>query len=239
MVETVDRLPVARADLNRLWIAVVTTGLFMLSAIVQGAFRPDYDGWHQAVSALSLGPAGWIQQVSFVMLGAALLGTAPVWWRILAGGRGARAYPLLTAITGLSFVVIAWFPQDPAPGYDPERLGHTLPTTTGLMHLAIAGVAAACSCAALFVMGSRLARLPQWRGWSAYSYGSGVLTIVCVAVYAAWSTQPSGLAGTFERLAVLVPGAWGYGLVARLSAGTPIGVRRENHSRRSDTASAA
>ena len=123
---------------------------------------------------------------------------------------------------------MAWVPQDPAPGYDPEQLGRALPTATGLIHLAIAGVAATASCAALFVMGARFATQRPWRRWATYSRIAGALTMICVVVYAVWSTQPSGLAGTFERLAVLVPGLWGTGVLARLSAGVPLIVRRSD-----------
>ena len=219
-------LPVSRQDCRRLWVAMLATGLFIVAAQVQGAFRPGYDAWHQSISALSLGPSGWVQDVAFVVLGVALLTTVPVWRRVLAHGVGAHAYPLLIAVTGLGLVSAGWISQDPAPGYDPEVLGHALPTKTGLIHLSVAGVCALASCAALFVMAARFAELPDWRGWATYSRISSVLTIICVCVYGVWSTRATGFAGTFERLVVIIPGVWGYALVARLSAGAPFVVSR-------------
>jgi hypothetical protein len=231
--------PVPRSECRRLWYAVHATWVFVLAALVQGAFRPDYDAWHQSVSALSLGPAGWVQDVAFVLLGVTLLSTVPVWQRVLAGGSGARAYPILITLTGLSLVAAGWVPQDPAPGYDPEQLGHALPTATGLVHLAVAGIGAISSCVALFVMAGRFAKMPGWPGWAAYSRASAVLTIACVAVYAVWSTASSGLAGTFERLVIVVPGAWGYAVVARLAAGAPFVVSRAPAAARVSVASSA
>jgi uncharacterized protein DUF998 len=222
--------PVAPPDCRRLWYAVVASGVFLLIALIGGALRPDYDAWHQSISALSLGPAGWVQDLSFLLLGSALFGTTPVWRRVLAGGVGAGAYPVLTALTGLSLIVTAFVPQDPAPGYDPERLGYALPTTIGLIHLAAAGVGAAASCAALFVMASRFATLPDWRAWVAPSRLAALLTISSVIIYAVWSLQPTGLAGTFERLVVVIPGIWGWALVRRLSAGAPFVASREGGS---------
>jgi hypothetical protein len=221
-----ESMPVSSSDCRRLWHAVHATWLFVLAALVQGALRPDYDAWHQSVSALSLGPAGWVQDVAFFLLGVALLSTVPVWRRVLAGGVGANAYPFLVALIGLSLVTAGWVPQDPAPGYDPEQLGHALPTPTGLVHLAVAGAGAIASCVALFVMAARFAELPAWSGWAAYSRASAVLTIACVVVYGVWSTSSSGLAGTFERLVIIIPGAWGYAVVARLSSGAPFVVLR-------------
>ena len=146
---------VPRSLLRRLWYALAGAALFVGVATVEGALRPDYDAWHQAISALSLGARGWVQQINFVLLGAVLLSTVPTWRQILTGGKGANAYPALTAVVALSFIAVAFLPQDPAPGYDPAGLGLVKPTTIGLLHLAVAGVAAACSVAALFVMAAR------------------------------------------------------------------------------------
>ena len=214
-------LPVAPSDRRRLWVAVLASGAFLVAGLVGGALRPGYDAWHQSISALSLGPGGWMQDGLFLFLGCALVSTVPVWRRILTNGIGARGYPILTALTGSSLIAAAFIPQDPAPGYDPEQLGYLLPTTTGLIHLAVAGIGAAASCGGLLLMASRFSALPGWRGWAAYSRASAVLTIACVIVYAVWSIQPTGLAGSFERLVVIVPGIWGGALVARLSTGVP------------------
>lgn len=216
-----DRLPVPRSLLAPLWLALGAAAFFMLAATVLGVTRPGYDAWHQAVSALSLGPGGWRQGVNFVLLGVALLVTVPAWRRILAGGPGARAYPALTALAGASFVVVAFVPQDPAPGYDPMQLALGKPTLVGLVHLALAGVAAGSSIAGLLVMANRCSGDPHWPGWTSYTSVMAVLTIMCVVIYAVWSTKPTGFAGTFERLAVLIPLVWGISFVRRLSSGTP------------------
>lgn len=217
-----DTIPVPRTLLRPLWIALVATVLFLVVATIQGIVREGYDSWHQAVSALSLGPRGWIQAISFVVLGAVVVTTAPAWRQILAGGKGAVAYPTLTAILGLSFIAAGFVPQDPAPGYDPAGLALEAPTVMGLAHLAIAGVAAACSVAGLFVMAARFAGDDNWRGWAAYSRVMALLMIVCVAIYGVWSTSASGFAGTFERGAIVIPLVWTFTLLRRLEAGTPL-----------------
>jgi hypothetical protein len=204
----------------------VATVLFMVVATIQGSVRDGYDSWHQAISALSLGPGGWIQAINFVVFGAAVANTAPVWRQILAGGRGAVAYPALTAVIGISFVAVGFVPQDPAPGYDPAGLALQAPTALGLVHLAIAGVTAACSVAGLFVMAARFAGDDNWRGWAAYSRVVAVLLIVCVAIYGVWSTRASGFAGTFERVAIVIPLVWMFTFLRRLEAGAPLMVVR-------------
>lgn len=213
--------PVPRAEYVRLRRAVLLTAVFLIAVVTQGAARPDFDAWHQSISALSLGSRGWIQDAFFLLLGSALLSTVPSWHRILRRGVGQRSYPVLTALTGLSLFAAAWWPQDPAPGYDPEQLGLVLPTAIGLLHLAVAGVGAFSSIAAMLVMAARFRQHPDWNAWARPTCLAAALATVCVVIYAVWSVEPTGYAGAFERLVVVVPWVWGYALVRRLGKGVP------------------
>jgi hypothetical protein len=206
---------------RRLWYAIAGAGLFMTTACAEGARRPDYDAWHQAISALSLGPDGWIQMLAFFGFGATILSTVQIWRRILTGGKGAAAFPVLTALTGASLIFCGFVPQDPAPGYDPMGLALTAPTLRGLAHLAGAGVAALSSVVGLLVMAARFRGDPAWRGWSWYSVVMAAVMAGCVVVYGIWSTAPTGYAGTFERIALLVVPVWGWTFLRRLGAGAP------------------
>ena len=137
-------VPVPRTIVRQLWLGLGGAALFTAVASLQGSIRPGYDARQQAVSALSLGPSGWIQQINFIVFGASLLFTVPALRRMLRGGVGAVSYPVATALSGVSLVMVAFIAQDPAPGYDPEQLGHALPTWGGMIHLALAAVATEC-----------------------------------------------------------------------------------------------
>jgi hypothetical protein len=204
---------------QRLWIATALGAMSFAITIALGALRDGYDAWHQAVSALSLGPGGWVQSLNLIAFGIIVLTTAPVWRRVLAGGKGAAAYPIATAILGVSFIVVGIIPQDPAPSYDPAGLALQAPTPTGLAHLAVAGVAALSSVVGLFVMAARFSGDSEWRGWSTYSRLAAIATIACIVVYGIWSTRASGFAGTFERGAFVIPMIWTFAFLHRLSTG--------------------
>jgi hypothetical protein len=234
-----DTVPVPPALVRGLWYAVGAAVPFIAVTAIQGLVRPGYDSWHQAVSALSLGPGGWVQVVNLVAFGVVVAMTAPIWRRILAGGKGATAYPALTAVIGVSFCIVGLVPQDPAPGYDPMGLALDAPTARGLVHLAVAGVAALCSVASLFVMAARFAGDRHWPGWPAYSRVMALLVITCVTIYGVWSTRASGLAGTFERLAILIPLVWTVTVLHRLGAGTPFMVVPRSHAFDADTSVAS
>jgi hypothetical protein len=219
--DVTDTVPVPRLLVRRLWIVLAIGLLSLALTTIQGIVRPGYDAWHQAVSALSLGPGGWVQMVNLIGFGTAVLTTVPTWRRILAGRKGGSVYPLLTAMLGVSFIVVGAIPQDPAPGYDPAGLALQAPTPWGLAHLTVAGVAALSSVAGLFVMAARFAGDPAWRGWTLYSVAAGIAVIGCVTLFGVWSTRPTGFAGTFERGAIIVPMVWMYALLRRLALGAP------------------
>lgn len=218
MIETRPVPPPLR---RRLWYVVGSAGLFMTTACAEGARRPDYDAWHQSISALSLGPGGWVQIINFIVFGAIVLSSVSVWRKILVAGRGATAFPVLTALTGASLIACGFVPQDPAPGYDPMGLALTAPTLPGLIHLSFAGIAALSSVASLVIMARRFAGDPSWRGWSAYSFLMAFAMAACVVVYGIWSTASTGYAGMFERFALVVVPIWGLTFLVRLEAGVP------------------
>jgi hypothetical protein len=214
-----ETIPVPPHLRRRLWYGVVYSGLFMMIVSIEGARRPDYDTWQQSISALSLGSGGSVQQFNFIILGTILLSTVTVWHKMLAGGRGAMAFPILTALTGASLIICGLVPQDPAPGYDPQGLALKAPTLRGLIHLLFAGIGALSSVVGLLVMAWRFAGDPLWYGWDVYSVLMAIAMVACVTVYAIWSTSSTGYAGTFERLGVIVMPIWGLTFLFRLETG--------------------
>lgn len=216
-----EPIPVPPPLRRRLWYGVIGSGLFMMTACVEGSQRPDYDVWQQSISALSLGSRGWIQMINFIAFGAIVLSTVTAWRKMLVGGKGGRAFPTLTALTGVSLIVCGLVAQDPAPGYDPRGLSLKVPTLRGLIHLLFAGIGALSSIACLLIMAWRFGRNPSWYGWNVYSVLMAIAMTTCVTVYAIWSTAPTGYAGTFERLGLIVVPIWGLTFLARLEKGVP------------------
>jgi hypothetical protein len=173
--------------------------LFVATFLIAGATRPGYDPWRQAISALSLGPGGWIQQANFAVLGALLVVSALGWRQALKPGPGSRAYPWLKGLTGVSLIGAGLFAQDPAPGYPPGAV-QTAATLHGDLHQICAFVSVTALALSCFVLARRLAREPRWRGWAAYAVISGILILVFVSIFGALSAQASSIAGVFERL---------------------------------------
>ena len=214
--------PVPRTLLLWLTYGVAGTVLFTITYLIEGATRPGYNAWQQAISALSLGPGGWIQQADFIVCGVSTLWMAFVWRKILKGGVCATWYPIIRGIEGSGLIIIGFFSQDPAPGYPPGTV-LTSPTLHGIIHLTFTFVTVGAMALGLFVIARRFFRDPHWRGWVAYSVISGLLTIVFIHFYGAAQAPHSGYreySGIFERLATNTDIIWSVLLLARLWVGT-------------------
>jgi hypothetical protein len=217
----------ARAVPTRLllWLTCGTIGpvLFTVTYLIEGAVRPAYDARQQAISALSLGPGGWVQQVNFVVFGAITIWTAFAWRRFLTSGVGATWYPILRGLQGFALIVDGFFSQDPAPGYPPGAV-LSAPTPHGAIHVLVAFVSITAIALGFFVLARRFAGEPGWLGWATYCAINGVLTIVLIAIFGTLNGQHSPIAGLFERLATSVATIFGLVFFTRLWLGSGFGV---------------
>lgn len=211
-----------------LWLSLGTLGsvLFTTTYLIEGVTRPDYSAWQQAISALSLGPGGWVQQVNFVVFGLITISTAFAWRILLKGGVGANWYPIFRALEGLGLIVDGFFSQDPAFGY-PKGAALTV-TLHGRIHVIFAFVSITAIALGFFVLARRMANEPGWRGWTTYSVITGLLTIVFIATFGALNGQHSEIAGFFERLATSLGTVWGLVFLIRLWTGAGFG-RFQSH----------
>jgi hypothetical protein len=200
--------PLSRSLLILLTCGVAGTALFPIIYVIEGATRPGYDAWRQTISALTMGPGGWIQQLDFALCGVSVLWMAFVWRKILKGGVCATWYPIIRGIEGLGLIAIAIVTQDP-------------------LHTAFLIVIVNAMCFGLFVIARRFWKQPLWRGWATFSVACGLWPMVVMPIFGvALNTHGvlSGYAGLFERLATNADTIWSLVLVARLWVRRPIGV---------------
>jgi hypothetical protein len=203
-------------DLPPLTAALVALGgvgaiLFTAIYLGAGAVRPGYDAWQQPISALSLGPGGWVQQANFALYGALLVLSAVGWYRLLPGQRGMIWYPVLQGIGGLALIGAGIFSMDPFPGYPP---GVTLaPSTThGTLHSILAWVLILALAQSCFAMAAILSRTDGGRTPSVCSYLSGALILIFWGAFIRYPTAP--YAGLYERLSAGSHDLWLVALTA-------------------------
>ncbi|NDL59591.1 DUF998 domain-containing protein [Phytoactinopolyspora mesophila] len=97
------------------WLGAIGSTLFVLVFLADGWTRPGYSPVRHPVSALALGPRGWIQTSNFLVCGAAItIGALGVTF----AGQSYLLGPML-AVFGLGLVASGVFPMDPMRGYPP------------------------------------------------------------------------------------------------------------------------
>jgi hypothetical membrane protein len=188
--------------------------LFMVVFLIEGATRPHYSVWQDAVSALSLGEGGWMQSTNFIVCGALVLGFAIGLRRVLRTGRGSTWGPILLGIVGLSMIGAGIFVTDPGLGYPHEASTITL-TVHGTIHSLISLFAFISLPAACFVLARRDAADRASRGWAWYSVATGLLVVVFF-VLTVVVTALNGPAGLTQRIFLIIGWSWIAGLSIRL-----------------------
>jgi hypothetical protein len=174
---------------------VVFTGVFL----IQEAFRRDeYNPLAEPVSALEAGPAGWIQQVNFVIFGLLTIGHAIGQHAGMLPTRRGVAGPLLLALTGVGALVSGFFPiREDAAGMTEIPAGHLV---GGLMFFLISPLA-------LILLAGRMRRDPAWASLAGYTLVSGLVLVALDIMTVALVFPDDGLlhqwAGLIQRITIL------------------------------------
>ncbi len=213
-----DTVPSPATIKRLLALGMAGSVLFTVAYLIEGVTRPGYDAWRQPISALSLGPGGWVQAANFILFGLLILISTIGYRAALAPGLGATAVPVLRVLAALGVITDGLFAQDPANGYPVGVATAVAPTLHGTIHQLAAIVAITALAASSVVFAARFARESGWRMWAPFAVLAGVLTIVFIAAFG--TSIAHGPAGLLERLAGGTQSVFGLAVAARLLAGT-------------------
>jgi hypothetical protein len=212
----VDRTQPAPTD--RLLVALAAAGpIYVLVAAAQVATRDGFDIRRHAVSLLSNGDLGWIQIANFVLVGLLVVAGALGLRRVLTGGFGSVWIPRLLFGYGVGLVASGLFVADPADGFPPGTPAG-MPeevSLSGILHLAWGGVAFACLIAACIAAGRRASRDGE-RGWSRFSWATGLFFLVAFVLVASGGGVP--FANELLTVAVVLSWVWTTLLASRAGA---------------------
>lgn len=180
------------------WVGAIGATFFVLVFLIDGATRPGYSPTRHPVSALALGPRGWVQRANFVACGAAITAGA---LGVLTGG-GHRMLALALVVLGLGLVASV-VPMDPMRGYPPGA-PEGEPEEFSAAHSMHDGAGAIVFFALPVIAGISAFALPGF-GWT---ITAALMTILLLATLAAFDRawkEGSATAGTAQRR-FLVPG---------------------------------
>jgi hypothetical protein len=175
--------------------------MFTVTYLIEGITQPGYDAWKQAISALSLGRHGWVQQVNFIVYGVLLILAAVGWYRLLPPGRNAIWFPLCQGIGGLGLIGVGLI-------------------TSGTLHTLLAYVLIYALAIGCFALAPRFWIERRWRGWTVYSDITGVLILLFWGIFVQGANgnlaKVTPIAGLVERLSAGSHALWLCALSATL-----------------------
>lgn len=95
------------------WAGILAPAIFVAVFTIEGWLRPGYDPLSTYVSALSLGPRGWVQIANFMLLGVLLLLFTLRVAAEFQSGKASRGGPLLLVIISVLFMISGPLVMDP------------------------------------------------------------------------------------------------------------------------------
>ncbi len=176
--------------------------IFVVTFTIDGATRPGYRPTRHAVSALALGPRGWVQNTNFLLCGTLITAASVGIYQTV----DSPWLPLLVAIFGISMALSGVWKMDPMRGYPPGTADTTPsePSRAQKLHDLAGVIVFGVLPAAAIVAGFTL----DGSGWSLYSWATGVVLILLFFAFGyAWESDHRR-AGLVQRIMILVGWTW-------------------------------
>ena len=167
------------------WAGLIAPVLFVAVFTIEGLLRSGYDPLSTYVSALSLGPRGWVQMANFILLGLLLLGFSRALAAEFPTGKASRwGLILLTAIAVL-FIISGPFRMDPM-GTSASQV-----TVHGTIHGLAGGIIFILMPITCFIYLRRFRTDPRWHGLVPWTWILGITVAVVVLVFTIISKSPA------------------------------------------------
>jgi hypothetical protein len=144
---------------------IVAGPFYLVVGLAQAFVRDGFDLGRHALSVLANGPGGWVQTANFIVSGLMVIAAAIGIGRALRPQSHASGWIL--GVFGVSMLLAATFPADPADGF-PVGTSEGMPTTVstaGMVHFAAGAIgflALAVSCITVGV--AMFGRKKPWIG---------------------------------------------------------------------------
>ena len=175
----------SEAQKFRAWLGMIGPALFVFVFTVEGLLRPGYDWLSMYISALSLGPRGWIQITNFIVFGLLLLDFTHGVMLEFHQIRSARAGYYILAILAVLYLLSGPFVMDPT------GIPTNQSTVHGLLHRIFGGLVFLLMPICMFLFLKPFKEHPGWRSYRVWTLIAAVFDAVAVIVFTVASKLPS------------------------------------------------
>ena len=185
-----------------LWTGAAGAWLFPVVFLLDGSARPGYRQIRHPVSALALGPRGWLQTANFIVCGLAITAAAAP----LGHATDSPLLAIVTGVFGLALVASGVFPMDPMRGYPPGTPDGTPEELSSRHHLHDwAGMAVFTALPAAAFIAAFVLEDPLWRWYSGLT--ATAFTAGFLAFGHAWETD-AAYSGLIQRVTIICGWIW-------------------------------
>jgi hypothetical protein len=167
------------------WAGIIGPLLFVATFTIEGWLRLGYEPLSMFVSALSLGPRGWVQIANFVIFGVLLLAFTRRVASEFQDGKGSRAGIILLTIIAIGHIVCGPSVMDP-PGTPPSET-----TFHGTVHGMAGGIVFLLMPITCFVFLRRFREDPNWQFLQGWTLALGAITASAVILLTVATKLPA------------------------------------------------
>lgn len=155
------------------WAGMIGAILFVLISTLEGWYRPGYRPLEMFISALSLGPRGWIQILNFIVFGTLFFVFS---WGVaneFPNGKASRGGPIIFRILAICLFLAGPFVMD---SYYPSFTFH------GKVHDILGWIVFPLMPISCFVFLRRFREDPNWQFLKWWTLGLGLLSALGVVL---------------------------------------------------------
>jgi hypothetical protein len=167
------------------WAGIIAPALFVAVFTIEGWLRPGYDPITTYVSALSLGPRGWIQITNFIVLGMLMLVFTRGVAAEIQSGKASRWGHICLTLIALLFIVSGPFIMD----LTGTPLGQA--TIHGTIHGLAGGIIFILMPVSCFIYLRRFRQDPEWQYFHWGTLLLGIIVAVAVLLLTFSTKLPS------------------------------------------------
>jgi hypothetical protein len=140
-----------------IWAGIIGPVLFVATFMIEGWLRPGYQPLSMYVSALSLGPRGWIQIANFIIFGALFLLFTRAVAAAFPTGKASRGGLIIFVIIAICYLLSGPFVMDLANTPRDQMSLH------GTLHGIFGGIVFSLMPISCFVFLRRFREDPKWQ----------------------------------------------------------------------------
>jgi hypothetical protein len=179
------------------WAGIIAPVLFVAVFSIEGWLRPGYNALSRFVSALSLGPRGWIQIANFLLFGLLFF----IFTRGVASefqsGKASRGGTALLTIIAFCFFFSGPFVMDPVETPLNQATIH------GTIHGILGAIAFLLMPISMFVYLRRFNSDPNWTALRGWTLVLGTISAVALVVLTVVTKSPQLQSGFANRFGLI------------------------------------